>query len=1050
MEKRCWQTRAALLAVLLLGLVFTSPAGAVEMLQNTSFESYDAGTLVPDNWQVLAGNAAISSDYAYDGSVSVYSLGGTYIDGIDAPNPSQSGTMAQLIDLSTVPDWSAANWLNLSMSMRYRLWGATRMSMYLEYLPPSYDAAAMTVDDPAWSGADVKIASSRSGTSHARSSTPWYSTSGSNIEMPKVRWARVRFVYDVIYKSSSYFEDGPYYIALDAVSVDAAVIVPESPCTDNLLTNPGFETVTGDTPTDWYVRSGRMTAIDSGLTPPYAGDWYAGNIGGCVDPNPGGDPIYYPDEPQNGSLVQLIDLSTMAGWNDAGFLTFTFGTRYLRKGVSGLKAAVEYLPPAYNASAIAWNDAAWDSDAMLALDMALSNTSGLWKSFQTSQGTLPKVRWARVRLDVDSLPDGTVTNGDYLGGFDQVCFTAAAVVTDALIQNPSFEEKDESNKPIDWHEDPNNGPLHLQFEPVPPYEGAVYLFKFDDGQGDSTGRVYQVIDLADKIPGWTGIDPATGNTVENQFIKLSLAAHLFNLGGTSVKVGLEYLPYSYNAVDGIAWDNAAWNPRAWSSDGAAFTNSGGDAIDLGALIEDTTISADPVWRDVSYDGWLPRVRWIRLCIELDATLTTGTPWVGIDALALSALGTQWGPYSGFGNLPEATFYEDPNAPDKAVPAWVGPEGDGVSGGYTGQTERNYVNPAFAGFADDYVNYIPSGEYIYNDFDKYPEAITGRPYNDAGWVQAIICMGDMSIASQADYFGPAPTGTYHPGQITAIFNESPIVNGPGHDFATFENGFSSGWTSPWIFAELAYVEVSSNGTDFIRFPTHSLTPKWPGAYGTILASGVFGVTGKHINAYGDQWGTPFDLEWIADHPLVLNGTVDLNNIRYVRQADIPGGGPDDARGAETGFFHDSYGNVIFDSWPTWGSGGADLDAVAVINSSATDSDGDHITDYWDNCSQTSNDNQYDTDQDGYGNACDCDIDGEEGGDGVVNAADYTVFRAAYSGHGPERIAGEPGQPDTYTDPSNNWNPDADFNGDNVVNAADFTIFRGRYGSAAPFN
>ena len=1037
------------LAVFLCIGLLTGPASAVEVLQNTSFESYDAGTLVPGDWQVLDGNVAIYADQASDGSVSVYSPGGTMIEEVDTPNPPQSGTLVQLIDLSTIADWSTANWLNLSMSFNYRLWGATRMYMYLEYLPSSYNGSSVTADDPAWSGADVTIASMRTGTSHARSSYPWRSTSDSNIEIPKVKWARVRFVYDVVFKSSNHFEDGPYYIAIDDVSVDAAVIVPDAPCTGNLLTNPGFESVSSGVPADWYVRAGRMTALERPL-PPYAGDYHAGNIGGYVDPNPGGDPINYPDEPQYGSLVQLVDLSTIADWADASFLSFSFSNRYLRKGISGLNAVVEYLPPDYNTSAVTWDDAAWDSDAMKALDMAFSNTSGLWKFFQTDQGTLPKVRWVRVRLDVDSIRN-SINDGEYIGGFDHVCFQAASVMAEDLIKNPSFDNRDENNKPIDWHEDPDDGPLHLQFEPVLPYDGAMYLFKYDDGEGDSTGRVYQVIDLADKIPGWTGVDPMDGSTVENQFIMLSLGAHLFNLGGTGVKVGLEYLPYSYNTVDGITWDHEAWQPRAWTSDGTAFTNSGGDAIDLGALIEDATVFAGaPPWREVSYDGWLPRVRWIRLRIELDATVTTGNSWVAIDALEMSAMGTQWGPYSGFGNLPEATFYEDPNAPDKAIPAWVGPEGDGISGGYTGQTQRNYVNPAFAGFADNYASYIPSGENIYNELFMEPMAITGSPWNDAGWNYVIITLGDLSLANQADYFSPAPSGTYQPGEITATFDECPIINGPGHDFATFENGFSSGWTSPWIFAELAYVEVSSNGTDFIRFPTHSLTPKWPGSYGTILASGVFGVTGKHINAYGDQWGTPFDLDWIADHPLVLNGTVDLNDIRYVRQVDIPGGGPSDAMGLYTGFFFDSYGNVIFDSWPTWGSGGVDLDAVAVINTSATDSDGDHIVDYWDNCSQTGNDNQYDTDEDGYGNMCDCDIDGEEGGDGTVGLADYYIFYQAWGSHGPERIPGAPGEPDTYSDPSPNWNPDADFNGDNVVGLEDYYIFYSRWGSAAPFH
>jgi hypothetical protein len=183
--------------------------------------------------------------------------------------------------------------------------------------------------------------------------------------------------------------------------------------------------------------------------------------------------------------------------------------------------------------------------------------------------------------------------------------------------------------------------------------------------------------------------------------------------------------------------------------------------------------------------------------------------------------------------------------------------------------------------------------------------------------------------------------------------------------------------------------------------------------------------------------------------VLDGTVDLNDIRYVRQVDIPGGGPNDANGNITGLFTDSCGNVIFDSWVTWGSGGADLDAVGVLNSSAMDSDGDHIADYWDNCPQTANETQYDTDGDSYGNACDCDINGDAGGDGRVNYADYAVFRAAYGSHGPQLVAGDPGENNEYIDPSENWNADADFNGDLQVDMADFAILRSRWLQAEPF-
>lgn len=1033
-------------------------AGAVEVLQNTSFENYDASTLVPDNWTLLGGSVEVVGGDVYDGVVSIYSLGGTAeradagSDWVITPNTTQGGTLVQLVDLSSHPNYGTTNWMDINMKMNVHLWCGSRIDMILEYLPATYNGVEVTADDSAWNGADVQVAGY---TNYTSTLTTWRER-GRNATIPAVRWTRVKFIFDVTWDSDRDFDNqaaniSDYYIAVDQVSLDVEMVAPETPCADNLLLNPGFESVTGDVPTDWNVLSGRMSHIDvndAPSLPAYSGVGYVGNIGGTLI-----DDVDYADPPQNGSLVQLVDLSSLADFSDATFINFSFSSFYMNQRIQGLSYTVEYLPESYNDSYVTWNDAAWDSDAVTAVSDGLSNTSGVWRSIAVGPGSLPVVRWVRVRLDADNSQfSGSNHSGAYLGGFDQVCLQAEAVVTGELIQNSSFENHVD-NKPVDWHEDPADGPVWMMIEPQPAPDGAAWLGKpWIDGQALTT-RVYQVIDLADRIPGWTNINPEGGNPLENRFIQLALNALVTNVGGTSVKIGLEYLPYSYNTIDGITWDNPAWQPRDWASDGTDFSNSGGDAIDLGALIEDTTISMNPVWREVSYDGWLPRVRWIRLRIEMDATQTGDMALVGIDAMSLVAACTTWGPYSGFGDLPEATFYEAPNAPDKAIPAWVGPEGDGISGGYTGQTVQNYVNPIFAGFADNYVNYFPSGENIYNEMFMNPEAITGAPWNDAGWVYVIITMGDLGLANLADYHGPAPSGTYAPGEITATFDECPIVNGPGPDFATFENGFSAGWTTPEIFAELAYVEVSSNGVDFIRFPTHSLTPKWPGAYGTIYATGVFGLTGKHINAYGDQWGTPFDLDWIADHPLVLNGTVDLDNIRYVKQVDMVGGGPNDASGTgdtgKTSFSFDSYGNVIFDSWPTWGSGGADLDAVAVINTSATDSDGDNIVDYWDNCQQSSNEKQYDTDGDGYGNACDCDINGEEGGDGVVDLSDFNVLKAAWNSTGPIMIPGAPGEPNTYTEASENWNPDADFNGDLKVDMSDFNIFKSRYNTYTPF-
>ena len=143
---------------------------------------------------------------------------------------------------------------------------------------------------------------------------------------------------------------------------------------------------------------------------------------------------------------------------------------------------------------------------------------------------------------------------------------------------------------------------------------------------------------------------------------------------------------------------------------------------------------------------------------------------------------------------------------------------------------------------------------------------------------------------------------------------------------FENAFTSNYTTPGgsvigqVFAELAYVEVSTDGVNFVRFPSISLTEGAVGQYGTIDPSNVYNLAGKSANAYGDSWGTPFDLSSLEMYELVLAGVVDLESIKYIRVADIPGNGS----------FTDSQGNPIYDAWVTFGSGGFDLDAIGAIN------------------------------------------------------------------------------------------------------------------------
>jgi hypothetical protein len=149
----------------------------------------------------------------------------------------------------------------------------------------------------------------------------------------------------------------------------------------------------------------------------------------------------------------------------------------------------------------------------------------------------------------------------------------------------------------------------------------------------------------------------------------------------------------------------------------------------------------------------------------------------------------------------------------------------------------------------------------------------------------------NLSDLADSYGFAGIDT--PGSITVTFNKA-ICNGNGPDFAVFENGFY--FTYPWagFFAELAYVEVSSNGVDFARFNNVSLNTGYGPNKGFDM-SNVYNLAGKNEKGLG----TPFDLVDLATNPLVTAGLLDLNNIEYVRLVDIPG----------FGYFQDNAASVV---------------------------------------------------------------------------------------------------------------------------------------------
>ena len=168
----------------------------------------------------------------------------------------------------------------------------------------------------------------------------------------------------------------------------------------------------------------------------------------------------------------------------------------------------------------------------------------------------------------------------------------------------------------------------------------------------------------------------------------------------------------------------------------------------------------------------------------------------------------------------------------------------------------------------------------------------------------------------------PGGTYDvvslgDGGTATLTFESPIYNGEGPDFAVFENGFANAVNPDTWALELGFVEVSSDGVNFFRFPavTYVQTETQLGNAGSIVPAQLHNFASK----YGAFYGTPFDLDEVEDNELL-----DKNRITHIRIVDVVGNiDPEYAT-------KDSEGHIVNDPWPTaFASSGFDLDAVGVI-------------------------------------------------------------------------------------------------------------------------
>ncbi len=241
--------------------------------------------------------------------------------------------------------------------------------------------------------------------------------------------------------------------------------------------------------------------------------------------------------------------------------------------------------------------------------------------------------------------------------------------------------------------------------------------------------------------------------------------------------------------------------------------------------------------------------------------------------------------SGFAAWPQQAYFFNPAEPgaihkdSSIIVAWAA--------GCT--VKRGYIN------IEDTTQTYTQGDSTSN------KAFFGNPADATGYPQ-----NNMSVVSLGD------------GGSALLTFDKPIANGPGYDFAVFENGFQYQQPPFNYYLELAFVEVSSDGVHFVRFPAVSQTQDTVQieTFGQLNPDDIHNLAGK----YPVDYGTPFDLDDLKD-----SAEINIDSIVYVKIIDVTG----DINPAFASY--DSQGNIINDPWPTpfW-TGGFDLNAVGVIH------------------------------------------------------------------------------------------------------------------------
>lgn len=194
--------------------------------------------------------------------------------------------------------------------------------------------------------------------------------------------------------------------------------------------------------------------------------------------------------------------------------------------------------------------------------------------------------------------------------------------------------------------------------------------------------------------------------------------------------------------------------------------------------------------------------------------------------------------------------------------------------------------------------------------------------ERGWMNiADTLLGKVS--SGADSFAlfaaDAQPVSLGDGGTATYYLAQPLFDGPGADFAVFENGFLNPQDSNEAYLELAFVEISSDGIHYQRFQSTCLNNTLNQMPGTGMYSDarlIHNLAGKYIA----RWGVPFDIAELKD-----SAFINPNAIRYVRIRDVVG-----SIDSNYACF-DGGQRIINDPYPTdFPTGGFDLDALGLIH------------------------------------------------------------------------------------------------------------------------